>query len=123
MATKTITEDRLGPIGTLLSAALVASCCLGPVLFLLFGASIGALGALVALEPYRPYFITAGLGFWGYGFHRLYLRQPATGGVECTTGSCERPSSGARALLWIALAVLLLAITYPGLAVRWFGWR
>jgi mercuric ion transport protein len=119
MATKI--QDRLGPIGTLLSAALVASCCLGPVLFLLFGASIGALSALGALEPYRPYFITAALGFWGYGFYRLYLRRPVAAGAQCATGTCGRPSSGARVLLWIALAVLILAITYPSLAVRGLG--
>ena len=119
MATKA--QDHLGSVGALLSAALVASCCLGPVLFLLFGASIGALSALGALEPYRPYFITAALGFWGYGFYRLYLRRPVTGGAECATGACARPCSGARVLLWIALVVLVLSITYPSLAVRWLG--
>jgi mercuric ion transport protein len=119
MATKA--RDHLGPFGTLLSAALVASCCVGPVLFLLFGASIGALSTLGALEPYRPYFITVALGFWGYGFYRLYLRQAVTGGAECATGTCERPSSAARVLLWIAVAILGLAITYPSLAVRWLG--
>ena len=55
MATRA--QDHLGPIGALVSAALVASCCLGPVLFLLFGASIGALSTLGTLEPYRPHFV------------------------------------------------------------------
>jgi mercuric ion transport protein len=115
-------HDHFGSIGALVSAALLASCCLGPVLFLLLGTSIGALGALGALEPYRPYFVTAALGSWGYGFYRLYVRQPVAGAAQCASGVCERPSSGARALLWTALAVLVLAIVYPSLAVRWFGY-
>lgn len=119
MATRA--QDHLGPIGALVSAALVASCCLGPVLFLLFGASIGALSTLGTLEPYRPHFVAVALGFWGYGFYRLYLRQPVTGGAGCATDTCARSPSGARVLLWIALVVLVLAITYPSLAVCWLG--
>lgn len=111
------TKDHLGTLGTLASAALVASCCVGPVLFLLFGASIGALSALGALEPYRVWFVTAAVGFWGYGFYRLYLRQPVASGAACTEG-CERPSAGVRVLLWVALGVLVLAIVFPSLAAR-----
>jgi mercuric ion transport protein len=113
-------KDHLGPLGTLVSAALVGSCCVGPVLFLLFGASLGALSALSALEPLRLWFIAAALGFWGYGFHRLYLRGPATAGAACD-GACERPSASARVLLWIALGALVVAMVYPALAVRLLG--
>jgi mercuric ion transport protein len=114
------TKDHLGPLGALVSAALVASCCVGPVLFLLFGASIGALSALSALEPYRIWFVTAAAGSWGYGFYRLYLRQPVAAGAACTA-ACERPSARARVLLWVALGVLAVAIGYPSLAVHFLG--
>lgn len=114
-------KDHIATAGTLGSAALIASCCLGPVLFLVFGTTIGALGALSVLEPYRAYFIATGLGFWAYGFHRLYLRKPrAAGGADCTE-ACERPSSRARALLWVAFAILLLAIALPHLALYYAG--
>lgn len=113
-------RDYLGSAGTLASAALVASCCVGPVLFLLFGASFGALSALAVLQPYRGWFIAAAVGFWGYGFYRLYLRGSAGGGAACDV-ACERPSASARLLLWLALGVLAAAITYPTLAARFFG--
>ena len=110
-------RDLLGPLGTLVSAGLVGSCCLGPVLFLLFGVSLGALSALSALEPLRLWFIASALGFWSYGFRRLYLRGPATAGAACDV-ACKRPSASARVLLWIALRVLVIAIVYPSFAAH-----
>ncbi len=114
-------KDHLATAGTLASAALIASCCVGPVLFLVFGTTIGALSSLSILEPYRAYFMSAGFGFWGYGFYRLYIRKPVTlGGAACAQ-ACERPSSRARALLWVGFAVLLLAIALPRLALYYAG--
>ena len=46
--------------GSLGASFLVASCCLAPTIFVLFGVSIGALGWFTALEPYRPWFMAAG---------------------------------------------------------------
>jgi hypothetical protein len=106
--------------GSFVSAGLIASCCLGPAIFLVFGATIGALGSLGVLEPYRPYFMAAGFGFWGYGFFRLYLRPVASTGVECGT-ACERPSRAARSILWVGLGVLLFAVALPRLALYWAG--
>lgn len=42
----------------------------GPILFLVFGTTFGALSALSALEHYEPCFIAAGFGFWGYGVYQ-----------------------------------------------------
>ncbi len=103
--------------GTLASAALVASHCLVPVILLVFGTTVGALSAVNALQPYRPWFIAAGFGFWGYGVYRLYLRSGAEddGGV-CASGY-RRPSAWTRTLLWVGLGVLLVAIVLPKLAL------
>ncbi len=114
-------KDHIATAGTLASAALIASCCVGPVLFLVFGTTIGALSSLGVLEPYRAYFIAIGFGFWGYGFYRLYLRRPvAADGANCVE-ACERPSSRARALLWVGFTILLLAIGLPRLALYYAG--
>ncbi len=114
-------KDHIATAGTLASAALIASCCVGPVLFLVFGTTIGVLSSLSVLEPYRAYFIAVGCGFWGYGFYRLYLRKPvAADGADCAE-ACERPSSRARALLWVGFAILLLAIALPRLALYYAG--
>lgn len=114
------TNDHLGAVGSLVSAALVASCCLGPVLFLLFGETFAVLSPLRALRPYRAWFIAAAIGSWSYGFYRLYGRRSVVRGASCEV-ACERPSRGARVLLWVALGVLVAAITYPDLAVRLLG--
>lgn len=46
--------------GSLGASFLVASCCLAPTIFVLFGVSFGALGWFTALEPYRPWFMAGG---------------------------------------------------------------
>ena len=86
---------RLAAAGTLASAGLVASHCLGPILFLVFGTTFGALSALTALERYQPCFIAAGFGFWAYG---VYLGR-------------------SRTLLWVGLGALIIAIALPKLAL------
>lgn len=114
-------KDHIATAGVFASAALIASCCIGPALFLVFGTMIGALSGLSILEPYRMPFIATGFAFWGYGFYRLYVRPPAgANGAACTT-ACERPSHRARLLLWVGLAILLLAITFPRLALYYAG--
>jgi mercuric ion transport protein len=112
---------EIATAGAFASAALIASCCIGPVLFLVFGTTIGALSSLSILEPYRAYFIAAGFGSWGYGFYRLYVRQPAGANGAACTEACERPSSRARMLLWVGLGILLLAIVFPKLALYYAG--
>ncbi len=114
-------KDHLGAVGTMASAALIGSCCVTPVLFLLFGTTVGALGVLHVLEPYRPYFIATGFGFWGYGFYRLYLRQAGRSGGGACAGACELRSARARKMLWIALGGLVLAILYPKLVLLYVG--
>lgn len=110
-------KDHLGTIGAIASAAIIGSCCLTPTLFLLFGTTVGALGALHVLEPYRTYFTAAGFGFWGYGFYRLYLRRAA----GACAGACERRPLAARVFLWMALGGLVAAIVYPKLVLFYVG--
>ena len=90
---------RLAAAGTLASAGLVASHCLGPILFLVFGTTFGALSTLSALERYQPCFIAAGFGFWGYGVYQ----------------------GRSRTLLWVGLGALLVAIALPRLALLLAG--
>lgn len=121
MRTTTTGTDHIATAGTLASAALIASCCVGPAIFLVFGTTIGALSSLGVLEPYRAWFVAVGCGFWGYGFYGLYLRSPvAADGTDCAE-ACERPSSTARVLLWVSLCILLLAIALPRLALYYAG--
>jgi hypothetical protein len=110
-----IRGEGLAAAGVLTSAALVASHCLGAVLFVAFGTTLGALGTVRALEPYRPLFIAVGFSFWGYGFQRLYFRSAAGADGTKRRGHCGNVGR-AQAALWVSLCVLLLAIALPTLA-------
>ena len=94
-------DSRVGlaAAGTLASAGLIASHCLGPILFLGFGTTFGALSAVSALERYRPCFIAVGFGFWGYGFYQ----------------------GRSRTLLWVGFGALLVAIALQRLALLLAG--
>ncbi len=96
--------------GTLAAAGLVAACCLGPTLFVIFGVSIASLGALGALEPYRWLFLLGGLVCWSLAYGQ---RRRAT--AACADESCGTPMSRrlSGVLLWGSLAALIVAAIYP----------
>ncbi len=72
MAAKTMKKETAALLGSLGASFLVASCCLAPTVFVLFGVSVGALGWFTPLEPYRPWFIAGGAaalslaGWWAW---------------------------------------------------------
>lgn len=107
-------NETLATSGALGLSVLIASCCIGPALFLLFGVSVGALGVFSVLEPYQPYFIGAAvlaLGFAGYQIFR-----PARTDTDCGDDACA-PDSRSRRLtrrFFIVVVVLFaVATAYP----------
>lgn len=62
-----------GAMGALLAALFSLSCCVAPLIFVLFGVSFSFLSSLEALNPFRPLFVAFSLYFVGYGFWRIYL--------------------------------------------------
>jgi mercuric ion transport protein len=107
----------LATTGTLLGAGLVAACCLGPTLFVLFGATVASLGTLGALEPYRPLFLLAGLACWGLAYHQ-HRRRALCEGDACGTPASRR---GTRTVLWGSLVLLLVAASYPYAVASFVG--
>lgn len=97
-------------VGTLVAAGLVAACCLGPTLFVVFGLSIASLGILGVLEPYRWLFLLAGLACWVVAY-----RQRARATAACANEACGTPTSRrlSSIVLWGSLAVLIGAAVYP----------
>lgn len=100
--------STLATTGTLLAAGLVAACCLGPTLLVLFGVAGASLGSFAALEPYRPLFLLAGVACW-----LLAYRQQRR--ALCESDACGTPVSRRtrRVLLWTSLVVLAIASGYP----------
>jgi mercuric ion transport protein len=102
--------SALATTGTLLAAGLVAACCLGPTLFVIFGVSLASLGALGVLEPYRWLFLLAGLACWAVAYR---IRRRAV--AACADETCGTPDSRrlSGVVLWVSLAALLAAAIYP----------
>lgn len=107
-------RGRLAAAGTLVAAGLVAACCLGPTLFLVFGLSIASLGILGALEPYRWLFLLAGFASWAVAYRERRRALAACAAEACGTPASRRLSGVA---LWGSLAVLIAAAAYPYVVV------
>lgn len=96
--------------GGVIGAILVSTCCIAPLVLLTLGISGAWIGNLTAFEPYKPYFAAVALIFIGAGFWQVYFKpKPA-----CADGSyCAKPQSSliTKSALWIATALVLLALT------------
>lgn len=96
-------------LGGAIAAAFGAGlCCIGPVLFALFG--LGAFGAASIFESLRPYLLTvAGLAL-AFGFYRVYFRrEQCAPGEACSTVPVSKVNHAA---LWVALfAVVAFALS------------
>ncbi len=106
-------KETLATGGAIGLSVLIASCCIAPTLFLVFGVSIGALGTLSALEPYQPYFIGAGVLALGAAGHQIFRTGAA---ADCADDACapgSRSPWSPRRLFFVAVALFALAIAYP----------
>ena len=93
--------------GGIISAILASTCCLGPLLFLLFGVSVGSLSFLEKFAPYHDYFsigaVAVTLYLW---FDWLRGRKDR---VACATSLCKNYT------LYLSLGTIFVVIlvTYP----------
>ena len=92
--------------GSALAAVLASSCCV-PILAPLLVAVLGAGGAAWAagLKPYSPYLLAGSLALLLFGLWTVYRPRPACPPEGCPTGG----GRGAKAVLWVALALWALA--------------
>jgi mercuric ion transport protein len=100
-----------GLLGAITTGFLASACCIGPLLLAFLG--IGSAGALVAFDPYRPYFMAATLLFLGGGFYFTY-RQPKAVSVDsacCAKGGKKTQKT----LLWLASLISLTMLFLPQL--------
>ena len=96
--------------GGVLGAILASTCCIGPLLFVTLGVSGAWIGNLTALEAYQPIFVTATLGFLGFGFWQVYVKP----NKACEEGSyCASPASDrlVKTALWVATVLVIVALT------------
>ncbi len=119
-AFKENTSNIVGTFATLLAA----SCCVGPTIFVVFGASVGSLGFSGVLAPYRPIFLLIGYVAIGYSLYKFYLKdyfkekllkKPR---IQC---ACEEPTwinKFSRVTTWVAFVLLVIATVYPYMLVK-----
>jgi mercuric ion transport protein len=108
-------RERWFASGGLIAALLASSCCVLPLVLVLFGVSGAWIGNLTALERYNPIFAGFAVAAIGLGFWQVYVRTPRA----CAAGSdCSTPRSQAltKTVLWIAAALTLVALT-----TRWWA--
>ena len=92
--------------GAVLSAVASSLCCLGPLLYLVFGISAAGLTGLGRLSWLRIPMTTLSLLFVGNGFWRLYFSsKPACAGLISRKILCV--------LYWISVPLILFFILYP----------
>jgi copper chaperone CopZ len=112
--------ERVVTFAAVLTALAASLCCVGPLLFVAFGA--GAAAAVTAFAPARPYLLALAALALAFGFYRAYFRREACGpGETCGPKPASRRT---RLSLWLAsFAVILFALSpyYAGALSRRFG--
>lgn len=103
-------KENLTSIGAIVTALLAAVCCLGPLIFVIFGTSIAFLGRLSFMEIFRPYLLAAAGLMFAYAFWVLYLRK-----FECTCTEDVRTRKKSRIIFWIGFVVFVLALSFKSI--------
>ena len=102
-------DSNLPIIGGIIAAIGAGLCCVGPLALLLLGISSSWIINLTQLEPYRPIFLLAVFGLFGFAGWKVYrpLRvcEPDT--------SCAMPQTRKRRQItfWIAALIALVLAT------------
>lgn len=125
-AEETDTKAKVGALaagsGAVAAAFAAAACCIGPLLVAVLG--IGGAGAMVALAPYRPYFMVATVLMLGVGFFMVYRKRPAPAAVAgaagetgtacgCDDEAPKKKRNLAKVMLWVATAMVIMFSASP----------
>ncbi len=98
-------KETMTSVGAMAAALLAATCCIGPVVFVLFGTSFAFLGKLSFMEAFRPYFLGIAGIMVGYSFWKFFLKKP-----DCACPADVRIRRISRWIFWVGLVVVLLAV-------------
>jgi len=99
--------ENLSAMGTVVTSFLAASCCIGPAIFVVFGASAGFLGKLSFLEAYKPYLLAAGFLMLGFSFWKLFIKKP-----DCNCREDIRARKIARGIWFFGFASFVFAASF-----------
>ncbi len=106
------TKTKLVAAGGIFGALATSTCCILPLALFSMGISGAWIGQLTAMSAYQPIFITATLGFLGYGYWLVY-RKPAQACAEDQACARPLPNKIVKAGLWLSTALVSLALAWP----------
>jgi len=93
--------------GSIVSAILASSCCLAPLLFLIFGVSVGSLSFLQIFAPYHTYFSIFSIVVVAYLWINYFFKIRKQ--ISCSAKVCKNY----RLYLSEGTFFVLLLTTYP----------
>ncbi|WP_104016884.1 mercuric transporter MerT family protein [Roseovarius nitratireducens] len=95
-----------------LGALAMTSCCILPLVLVSFGVTGVFIAQLGALYQYKWITFALSAAFIGYGFYKAYRLIPAE---ACADGTCARSMNRTlmRSILWIATAIVTVAMIFP----------
>ncbi len=99
--------ENISNFGTIVASFLAASCCIGPAIFVVFGASAGFLGKLTFFETYRPYLLGAGFLMLSFSFWKLFIKK-----ANCNCEVDIRSRKIARGIWWIGFVGLIFGASF-----------
>jgi len=99
-------------IGSVIAGIVASLCCIGPLIFVIFGLSGAAFFA--KLEQYRWIFGSIALGFLALGFFFAYRgRQECEPGTSCAVNPKRRRLS--KIILWTATILVVGFVFSPNI--------
>src|SRR5712691_7478303 len=108
-------RQRLVAVGGILGALAASSCCIVPLLLFSLGIGGAWIGNLMALAPYKPFFVAGTAGLLGYGFYLVYWKPRR---ACANDAACARPIPNrlVQLALWIATVLVVAAFAFDYLA-------
>ncbi len=108
--------ENISSVGTALVSFLAASCCIGPAIFVVFGASVGFLGKLAFFNAFRIHFLGAGFLMLAFSFWKLFLKKG-----ECECEDDIRSQKIARGIWRFGFVSLIFAASFQKIVLWLYG--
>ncbi len=109
-------KQKLSFAGIVVSALLAISCCVGPAVFLLTGASISFLGSLAFLAPFKPYFLASGGIFLGIAVWTTFIKK-----IKCACPADHKKRRLAQILTITGLLLFVVSLFFTQIITFFVG--